>query len=67
MGKRIISRKRGAGSPRYRSPGHRFIGKPAFPAHGVNGVITNIVHAPGRKTPVAIAKFSGEEQLLVAS
>jgi len=70
MGKRITSRKRGAGSPRYRSPGHRFIGKPQMPTYAKSGTaagtVVDIVHAPGRKSPVAVARFGQEQTLLVA-
>lgn len=67
MGKRIRSRKRGAGSPRYRSPGHRFLGKPLIPQNSKQGTILELVHAPGRKTPLAMATFNGKKQLIIAS
>ncbi|MBI4017983.1 MAG: 50S ribosomal protein L2, partial [Candidatus Aenigmarchaeota archaeon] len=30
MGKNLIQQRRGKGTPRYRSPGHRFIGKVSY-------------------------------------
>ncbi len=67
MGKRIISRRRGTGSPRYRSPGHRFVGKPMHPHSSGKGTVMDMIHAPGRKTPLAVADFGGEKELIIAS
>ncbi len=52
MGKRIISRARGAGGPRYRAPSHRFKGKPSYSFRGLAKVI-DIIHDPGRGAPIA--------------
>ena len=43
---------------RYRSPGHRYLGKVSYaniPAGATHGVVKDIVDAPGRTTPLAIA------------
>ena len=55
MGKRIISRRRGAGTGRYRSPSHRHHGAIYHPAPELvgEGRIVSIVPAPGRTAPVA--------------
>lgn len=55
MGKRIISRRRGAGSFRYRSPSHRHHGPIYHPAPSVvgEGKVLSIRPAPGRTAPVA--------------
>ncbi|MCI4346422.1 MAG: 50S ribosomal protein L2 [Thermoplasmata archaeon] len=55
MGKRIISRRRGAGSGAYRSPSHRHHGAMVYPPRGVLGPgrVLDIRQAPGRSAPVA--------------
>ena len=55
MGKRVISRRRGAGTGRYRSPSHRHHGAVYHPAPTVvgPGKVEAIVPAPGRSAPVA--------------
>ncbi|MCI4334412.1 MAG: 50S ribosomal protein L2 [Thermoplasmata archaeon] len=55
MGKRIISRRRGAGSGTYRSPSHRHHGPMVHPPATMSGQVkvVDIVHAPGRSAPVA--------------
>ncbi|MFQ6013147.1 MAG: 50S ribosomal protein L2 [Thermoplasmata archaeon] len=67
MGKRIISQRRGRGSPTYRSPSHRHAGPVSLPAlrEGV-GVVTEILHAPGRTAPLARVRFERGEYLLLA-
>ncbi len=60
MGKRIISRRRGAGSGRYRSPGHRHHGPvyhPSPPQVG-EGTVVAIQQAPGRSAPVATVRLA---------
>jgi large subunit ribosomal protein L2 len=55
MGKRIISRRRGAGSGAYTSPSHRHHG-PVYhisPSIVGKGEVVSIVQAPGRSAPVA--------------
>ncbi|MGC2034172.1 MAG: 50S ribosomal protein L2 [Thermoplasmata archaeon] len=55
MGKRIISRRRGAGSGRYRSPSHRHHGPVYYPpsSRSGEGTVVTIAQAPGRSAPVA--------------
>lgn len=55
MGKRIISRRRGAGTGPYRSPSHRHHGAVYHPSQSVTGeaTVVGIVQAPGRTAPVA--------------
>ncbi len=69
MGKRIISRARGKGGPRYLSPGHRYLGKVEYlPFNNATGKVIDIVDDPGRTAPVAIVKFDdGKEVLHIAS
>jgi large subunit ribosomal protein L2 len=55
MGKRVISRRRGSGSARYRSPSHRHHGAVYHPAPEIvgEGRVLRIVPAPGRSAPIA--------------
>ena len=55
MGKRVISRRRGSGTGRYRSPSHRHHGAVYHPAPDIvgEGKVVAIVPAPGRTAPVA--------------
>jgi large subunit ribosomal protein L2 len=55
MGKRVGSRRRGAGTGAYRSPSHRHHGAVYLPPPSVSGVgtVTDILPAPGRTAPVA--------------
>ncbi len=55
MGKRIISRRRGAGTGAYRSPSHRHHGAVYLPGPQLVGeaTVVSIAPAPGRTAPVA--------------
>jgi large subunit ribosomal protein L2 len=55
MGKRIISRRRGSGTPTYRSPSHRHHGPIVHPPASLVGDmrVLSIEQAPGRSAPVA--------------
>lgn len=55
MGKRIISRRRGAGTGPYRSPSHRHHGAVYHPSASISGeaTVVAIAQAPGRTAPVA--------------
>lgn len=69
MGKNLIQQRRGKGSPRYRSPGHRFIGKVSYqylPKELKEGIVFDIIDAPGKTTPVAVIDFSGQKFLQIA-
>ncbi len=58
MGKRIISRRRGAGTGTYRSPSHRHHGAIRFPPPQVRGwgTVDELVQSPGRSAPVAVVR-----------
>ena len=65
MGKRIISRARGAGGPRYRAPSHRYKGKPTYDFKGSARVI-NIIHDPARDSPLAkVLTQNGLKRLVI--
>ena len=74
MGKRLIIQRRGRGTPTYRSSSHRFRGKVAYRSYDklekegcLKGIVTDIIHDPGRSAPVAVVKFeNGEEKLVLA-
>jgi large subunit ribosomal protein L2 len=67
MGKRIISRRRGAGSGRYRSPGHRHHGPIYHPPPELvgEGRVIGIEPAPGRTAPVAEVAAPGGSSIRV--
>jgi large subunit ribosomal protein L2 len=58
MGKRIISRRRGAGTGPYRSPSHRHHGPIYHPSPSVRGEakVVDLRQAPGRSAPVALLR-----------
>jgi large subunit ribosomal protein L2 len=69
MGKRIISRRRGAGTGPYRSPSHRHHGAIYLPAPAISGeaTVVGLAQAPGRSAPVVeVRTASGESVRLVA-
>ncbi|MDI6702365.1 50S ribosomal protein L2 [Methanothermobacter wolfeii] len=74
MGKRLISQRRGRGTPTYRSASHRFKGKIKYRAYdslesegSLKGSVVDIMHDPGRTAPVALVKFeNGEKNLILA-
>ena len=74
MGKRLIIQRRGRGTPTYRSSSHRFRGKVSYRSYdayekdgSIKGLVTDIIHDPGRSAPVAVVKFeNGEEKLVLA-
>jgi large subunit ribosomal protein L2 len=65
MGKRIISRARGHGGPRYRSPGHRFVSEVKYGFK--KGKIVDIVHDPARDAPLAKIKTDDREVYVIAA
>lgn len=65
MGKRIIQRARGKGGPPYRSPSHRFAGKISYSF--TSGEVVDIIHDPGRDSPLAKIKTGRGEKLIIAA
>ena len=67
MGKNLRQQRRGRGTPRYRSPGHRFLGKVSYPTYGgvAVGKVVDILHAPGRTLPMAVVDFNGKRELML--
>lgn len=68
MGKRILTRRRGAAAPRMVSPSHLHKGDVRYPvAYKGAGSVSELMHAPGRTCVLAKVKFAdGTEMLQVA-
>lgn len=67
MGKPIIPQRRGKGGSTYRSPSHRHKGVPGYPRGFTGqGIVEDIIHAPGRSTPLAKVRFDGKTSLMLA-
>ena len=64
MGKRIISRARGHGGPRYTSPSHRYAGAISYPRAGT-AVVKDVVHDVGRDAPLAILQAENKDECMV--
>ncbi|MES2153871.1 MAG: 50S ribosomal protein L2 [bacterium] len=69
MGKRILTRRRGAMAPRMLSPSHRHSGNVSYPVNFTgSGTVEKLDHAPGRTCILATLKLSdGKELLHIAS
>ena len=67
MGKRLITQRRGRGGSQYRSPSHRHVDDVRLPAFdNGSGTITDLIHAPGRTSPLAEVDFDGKKDYLLA-
>lgn len=74
MGKRIISRRRGAGTKRYTSPSYRYAGKISYRKYDekeknniISGKILSLVNSVGHSAPLMAIKYEdGEICLQVA-
>jgi len=69
MGKRILSRRRGAAQPRLTSPGHLHKGDVSYPrGYTGRGRVARLIHAPGRTAILAELEFEdGTKTLQVAA
>ncbi len=63
MGKRLIQQRRGRGTPRYRSPSHKFLGSISHSPYDdtektslVEGKIMDIINCPGHTAPLAVVQ-----------
>jgi len=66
MGKNLRQQRRGKGTPRYRTPSHKYVGAVKYPeGASLSGTIKEIMHAPGRTVPVAVANLNGQQALLL--
>ncbi len=70
MGKRIISQRRGRGTPTYKSPGHRFraaVRHVSLKHNQVKGKVIDLVHCPGHSGPLAKVSYkNGETSYIIA-
>jgi len=68
MGKRIISQRRGRGTPTYRAHSFNYKGLTSYPKleQKMMGKITNLFHDPGRTAPLAKIRFNNITLLLPA-
>ena len=66
MGKRIIARRRGAGSSTYRSPSFRHHGAITLPHVEGTGTVNEIEHDPGHNTPIAIVTINEQHYRIPA-
>lgn len=66
MGKNLRTQRRGRGGSTYRSPSHRHPGEVRHPGFEGEGVVVEIVHAPGRTAPLARVAFDSRTVLMIA-
>lgn len=60
MGKRLITQRRGRGGSQYRSPSHRHVDDVKLPLKTLSeGVVVDLIHAPGRTCPLSVIDFDG--------
>lgn len=61
MAKRLRTQRRGRGGSQYRSPSHRHVEDIRLPALiKAEGTVTDLVHAPGRTSPLAIVDYGAD-------
>lgn len=48
-------------------PSHRYLGAVRYPHKFSGGKVVDIVHAPGRRSPVAIVDSDGKKEMFIAS
>ncbi|MCD6383071.1 MAG: 50S ribosomal protein L2 [Thermoplasmata archaeon] len=67
MGKRIISRRRGRGGPKYRAPGHRYMADVKLPpVKSGEGEVVELTHDPGHSAPLAKIRMGEKTFYMVA-
>lgn len=67
MGKNLRQQRRGKGTPRYKSPSHRYIGRIRHSGFGKEGSVVDIVHGPGFMAPVAIIDTGDGKMMNIAT
>jgi len=65
MGKRIITQRRGKGSPRYVSPSHRFHQEISYPKTNetLKGKVVEIIKDPARSAPTVLIQFNNKTKI----
>ena len=68
MGKRLRTQRRARGGSQYRSPSHRHVDDVKLPVSAAKeGIITDLIHAPGRTSPLAVVDFNGDIDYQIAA
>lgn len=68
MGKKLRTQRRGKGGPNYRSPSFKHVAPGRHPsAREAKGRVVDIIHAPGRSTPLMKVTFDGKEEYMIAA
>lgn len=68
MAKRLRTQRRGSGGNQYRSPSHRHVDDIKLPRLSEGeGVVVDLIHAPGRTSPLAVIDFNGNEDYQIAA
>ncbi len=68
MGKRLRAQRRGKGGPNYRSPSFKHVAPGRHPStRNGKGVVVDILHAPGRSTPLMKVNIGGREEYMIAA
>ncbi|UCD14274.1 MAG: 50S ribosomal protein L2 [Thermoplasmatales archaeon] len=66
MGKNLIQQRRGRRRGRYTAPSHRFKGEIKYNnSKEMKGVVEEIIHDPGRTSPVAKIRLENNKKMLV--
>jgi len=67
MGKRIITQRRGRGTSVYRAPSHKYKHKLNYPKTNerLTGTVIKIIRDTARNCPLAILKFSNNEEIKI--
>lgn len=67
MGKRLITQRRGRGTPRYRCPSHRHVVDVRLPALAEGtAVVKDLIQAPGRTCPLSVLDLNGRNEYQLA-
>lgn len=66
MGKNLIQQRRGRGKGRYTVPSHKFRGRIKYDNNReMKGTVEEIIHDPGRTSPIAKIKLKNNKKVLV--
>ena len=67
MAKRLRTQRRGSGGSQYRSPSHRHVDDVRLPQFNEGeGVVKDLIHAPGRTSPLAVIDYNGVSDYQIA-
>jgi large subunit ribosomal protein L2 len=68
MGKKLIQQRRGRTKGRYTAPTHRYKGKIKYSKENIkgSGIVEDILHDPGRTTPIMKVKIDNKKLLFLS-